>query len=747
MPTDNPLARMWGKLTAPKPPPEPAATTGADYERERDERVARNRAIMRELGINNLASTMGLLEGGSKRKRTGARDKPRRSAAAQGPAHTSAPTRRSTRSTRHTGSFFDDVDADALRATIGERAGAARVVASSAPETHEDAREEDETFDDSGVLRYVAWGSADDGKGPSREPSSSSSSSSSSRQRPRGDGRLVGFAELPARFVDGACKKGFYSIDARGGLLAAGGDGGRCAVFGVSGALEPEEPFCGKEGQTRDGDGDGDEESAPRTDRATDHRGRSIRRQSPTLSWTAHRGWCSRVQFPNTSNSSSSDVPGSNPPSAVSANASYLLTAGGMDGTVCSWDLAVKSQATGAPKLTWRLDAGRGSGVFSMHHARDELLVGCKDWTVRRWRLGEGAVRGAVDLDTATCVEYDSLHRGVVRCVRWNDASADVARSSVFGDDSDVFNLELNLESSDGLGGGAAGPWLFASCGGDGRVAVVDTRIAPSRAKVAGVDDAHGGRPVNFVEWGRRGRKAGTRRAGAEGRGWGRGGGNGYSLLTSGGDAYVRLWDLRALATSLDETRRTGDDDDDGGESPGGESPARRMTLELSREFTGHHRAGLTKPKTMTRAVFVSGGNEGRDGPIGKVSGDADWNVLENDDDNAYVVTPGEQSLAVSLYRRARGFQNSSNPDETGLSRPRHPRLGECVSRGEVGFDPTAVFARASSPGGESPAPPGQSSSFGWSLALANRGEIRVYEPVREGGGVGAGGTSAPSRG
>ena len=138
MPTDNPLARMWGKLTAPKPPPEPAATTGADYERERDERVARNRAIMRELGINNLASTMGLLEGGSKRKRTGARDKPRRSAAAQGPAHTSAPTRRSTRSTRHTGSFFDDVDADALRTTFGETRA---VTHRDAATPREDARE------------------------------------------------------------------------------------------------------------------------------------------------------------------------------------------------------------------------------------------------------------------------------------------------------------------------------------------------------------------------------------------------------------------------------------------------------------------------------------------------------------------------------------------------------------------------------------------------------------------------------
>ena len=351
---------------------------------------------------------------------------------------------------------------------------------------------------------------------------------------------------------------------------------------------------------------------------------------------------------------------------------------------------------------------------------------------MRRWRLGEGAVRGAVDLDPAACVEYDSLHRGVVRCVRWctyGTCSMDGANSSA-GDDSATIPDDLIPDLN-----------LFASCGGDGRVAVVDTRIAPSRAKVAGVDDAHGGRPVNFVEWGRRGLERG-RGSGRE-RSLGTGTRNGYSLLTSGGDAYVRLWDLRALATSLDETRRTDDDDDgDGGESPGGESPA-RMTLELSREFTGHHRAGLTKPKTMTRAVFVSDGNKKRDGPIGNVSGDADWNILENDDDDddAYVVTSGEQSLALSLYRRAGVNPNpnpnpnpclvESNPDETGPSRPRHPRLGECVSRGEVGFDPTAVFARASSPGGESP-PPGPSSSFGWSLALANRGEIRMYEPIRE---------------
>ena len=164
MPTDNPLARMWGKLTAPEPPPEPAPTTGADYERERDERVARNRAY-----CERARNKQSRLHDGPPRRRLQAQENGRvrqtqAERGARGPAPTSAPTRRSTRSTRHTGSFFDDVDADALRATIGERAGAARVVASSEFETHEDAREEDETFDDSGVLRYVAWGSADDGK-------------------------------------------------------------------------------------------------------------------------------------------------------------------------------------------------------------------------------------------------------------------------------------------------------------------------------------------------------------------------------------------------------------------------------------------------------------------------------------------------------------------------------------------------------------------------------------------------------
>ena len=153
-----------------------------------------------------------------------------------------------------------------------------------------------------------------------------------------------------------------------------------------------------------------------------------------------------------------------------------------------------------------------------MHHWNDELLVGCKDWTVRQvrvhsfihdvgaiyrmtmfcsqWSLPEDAVRGAKVVPgsnppgakfDAHVREYDDLHRGVVRCVRWNTPDVD-----------DVINDESTMNNSNGLGGA-----LFASCGNDGCVAVVDTRLPTNRAKVAGVDGAHGGRAVNFVEWGR----------------------------------------------------------------------------------------------------------------------------------------------------------------------------------------------------------------------------------------------------
>ena len=72
--------------------------------------------------------------------------------------------------------------------------------------------------------------------------------------------------------------------------------------------------------------------------------GRRISYKSPLLSWTAHRGWCSQTQFPHhrlPRLASKDDTASRTGTSAGNANTnSYLLTAGGMDGTVCLWDLS-----------------------------------------------------------------------------------------------------------------------------------------------------------------------------------------------------------------------------------------------------------------------------------------------------------------------------------------------------------------------------------------------------------------------
>ena len=359
-----------------------------------------------------------------------------------------------------------------------------------------------------------------------------------------------------------------------------------------------------------------------------------------------------------------------------------------------------------------------------MHHWNDELLVGCKDWTVRQvrvhsfihdvgaiyrmtmfcsqWSLPEDAVRGAkvggsnppgAKFD-AHVREYDDLHRGVVRCVRWNTPDVD-----------DVINDESTMNNSNGLGGA-----LFASCGNDGCVAVVDTRLPTNRAKVAGVDGAHGGRAVNFVEWGRGAGSAFS--PGGEIKNTKSLFHSSPTLLTSGADAYVRLWDLRALAAPLDEALH---------QKSNGQSNA---PLEMFREFTGHHRAGTTKPKTITRAVFVfdSADDSVREAESTRSANcGIDLNSGNSDGGGVYVVTPGERSRAVSLYKVRDG--SAGNDIRTCVGN----EADDCVSRGEVGFDPTAVFARGSLSD--------EDAGFGWSLALANKGEVRVYGAVREGGG------------
>ena len=252
------------------------ADAGAEYEREREARIARNRERMRHLGIDTLSVRVGADGEGKNKTRKGKRAR----------VETTA-TRRSTRATsgrRAPGSFLDDVSEEALRA-LGETAAARRVRLALETSAPRETPATDETvledvFEDSSVLRYACL----------REDARDGGFRSTAIRKPKPSEALRGFEEDPGVvFADPAMKKGFYSLHAatRGGTsaLAAGGDGGRVALF----ALDDETARA----QCSADDTKHAEDAKGETDR-----GRSGSRVSlPLQSWVAHRGWCGQVQF------------------------------------------------------------------------------------------------------------------------------------------------------------------------------------------------------------------------------------------------------------------------------------------------------------------------------------------------------------------------------------------------------------------------------------------------------------------
>ena len=225
------------------------ADAGAAYERERDARIARNRERMRHLGIDTLSVRVGA--DGDGKKPASARASIRCVAKGKRARVETVATRRSTRATsgcRAPISFLDDVSEEALRA-LGETAAARRARlalettaardAGRAPrETPEPVLED--VFEDSSVLRYACRREVmSDVRGSdARGATTDVSASASVGRAPRPNERLRGFEEDPGVvFVDPAMKKGFYSLHAatRGGTsaLAAGGDGGRVALFAL----------------------------------------------------------------------------------------------------------------------------------------------------------------------------------------------------------------------------------------------------------------------------------------------------------------------------------------------------------------------------------------------------------------------------------------------------------------------------------------------------------------------------------
>ena len=669
---DGPLRRMWAKAVVVEAPvadakPEPAseaclpphgespavgaenvdpegshasessdADAGAEYEREREARIARNRERMRHLGIDTLSVRVGA-DGDGKKPASKKQSRAKRARVE------TAPTRRSTRATSGRvgrGPVVDDVSEEALRA-LGETAAARRVRLALETRDSRESRESprlasvgpkspspEETFEDSRVYSYAC-----------RERSDAEASARVSIVPKNKIGRvpnpreaLIGFEEDPTVvFLDPAMKKGFYSLHAaasgsgsRGArsALAAGGDGGRVAVFALDDASE-------------------DEASDEAFDEASDEL-RQIR--LPLQSWVAHRGWCGQVQFAPTSSG------------AIGERAFRVLSAGGMDGAVALWDTSRVGRESGRPLELFRDFSAHNGGIFSMHWSRGGgILTSSKDGATCVSRLADDL--GTVSLNVSSNVTHqtetetkrsngvfvverriDDAHVGVVKCARWRMCPT---------------------LSSCGDGGDDA---LFATCGNDGRVCVLDVRA--KRATVATLDDAHGGVAVNFLEW-----------AAAETRGPGVGScvAENVFCTSASNDHRVLVWDLRFLTA--------------------------RVPLA---SLAGHIPRSVTKPRALYRPAFIAGGAAG-----------------------VAVVTTGERSNAASLYHlNLRGASFAKNDASEGKRNEGQPNgvtsQKSPFSRGDVGFDATATSVLAARDGGGV-------GAGGWTLAMADRGEVRVY--------------------
>ena len=668
---DGPLRRMWAKAGVVEAPvadakPEPAseaclpphgespavgaenvdpegshasessdADAGAEYEREREARIARNRERMRHLGIDTLSVRVGA-DGDGKKPASKKQSRAKRARVE------TAPTRRSTRATSGRvgrGPVVDDVSEEALRA-LGETAAARRVRLALETRDSRESRESprlasvgpkspspEETLEDSRVYSYAC-----------RERSDAEASARVSIVPKNKIGRvpnpreaLIGFEEDPTVvFLDPAMKKGFYSLHAaasgsgsRGArsALAAGGDGGRVAVFALDDASE-------------------DEASDEAFDEASDEL-RQIR--LPLQSWVAHRGWCGQVQFAPTSSG------------AIGERAFRVLSAGGMDGAVALWDTSRVGRESGRPLELFRDFSAHNGGIFSMHWSRGGgILTSSKDGATCVSRLADDL--GTVPLNVSSNVTHqtetetkrsngvfvverriDDAHVGVVKCARWRMCPT---------------------LSSCGDGGDDA---LFATCGNDGRVCVLDKRA--KRATVATLDDAHGGVAVNFLEWA----------AAASGPGVGSCVAENVFCTSASNDHRVLVWDLRFLTA--------------------------RVPLA---SLAGHIPRSVTKPRALYRPAFIAGGAAG-----------------------VAVVTTGERSNAASLYHlNLRGASFAKNDASEGKRNEGQPNgvtsQKSPFSRGDVGFDATATSVLAARDGGGV-------GAGGWTLAMADRGEVRVY--------------------
>jgi len=159
----------------------------------------------------------------------------------------------------------------------------------------------------------------------------------------------------------------------------------------------------------------------------------------PLMSFKAHKGWVSEVQFLD-------------PAASAHADSTLVLSAAN-DAAVKLWDVS-KVDAAGYAREVACATHLHSSGIWSMHARGAKVLTSSKD----------GSVELSVLTSTSLAPQqtFCGHHAGVVKCVRHRDE------------------------------------FVFADCGSDGNMCVLDMRL--SEPIVHTIEDCH---PLgcNFVEW------------------------------------------------------------------------------------------------------------------------------------------------------------------------------------------------------------------------------------------------------
>ena len=174
--------------------------------------------------------------------------------------------------------------------------------------------------------------------------------------------------------------------------------------------------------------------------------------EDPLLSWKAHKGWVAGVAFVDTAD-------------PASPSSQRLLLTASNDKTVVLWD--VNKTASGMPKAVTRTDRLHASGIFSLDLAGTSVLTAGKD------------ARSVL-----STLRTDSGEISVVR-------SFEEHRSSV----TKCARFRPNTASASG------GPTVFADCGNDMCICVLDIRSASASPSVVIEGDASHSAVINSLAW------------------------------------------------------------------------------------------------------------------------------------------------------------------------------------------------------------------------------------------------------